>query len=222
MPQAIAETIFDILYLGFALIAGLTMLIKGKDPLVRKAGFMTTLLGAGDSFHLVPRSYALWTTGLEANAAALGIGKFVTSITMTVFYLVLYYIWRDRNGITGRKGLTGLMWGLSAARIVLCLLPQNQWLAYRQPLLYGVLRNIPFAVMGVIIIVIFAQENKRTKDRAFRYLPLAVALSFGFYLPVVLFSGTAPAVGILMIPKTLAYVWMVWMCWRLYKSPQDR
>ena len=25
-----------------------------------------------DSFHLVPRSYALWTTGLEANVAALG------------------------------------------------------------------------------------------------------------------------------------------------------
>ena len=31
----------------------------------------------------------------DANAAALGFGKFVTSITMTVFYLLLYYIWRD-------------------------------------------------------------------------------------------------------------------------------
>lgn len=59
MPQAIAETIFDIFYLCFALIAGLTMLIKGKNPLVKKAGLMAALLGAGDSFHLVPRSYAL-------------------------------------------------------------------------------------------------------------------------------------------------------------------
>ena len=81
MIQAIAETIFDILYLGFALTAGLTMLRKGKDPLVRKAGLMAAVLGAGDAFHLVPRSYALWTAGLEANAAALGMGKFVTSIT---------------------------------------------------------------------------------------------------------------------------------------------
>lgn len=47
-------------------------------------------------------------------------------------------------------------------------------------------------------------------------MPLAVALSFGFYLPVVLFSGVAPAVGMLMIPKTMAYVWIVWMCWKLY------
>ena len=35
MAQAIAETIFDVLYLGFALLAGLTMLFRGKSPLVK-------------------------------------------------------------------------------------------------------------------------------------------------------------------------------------------
>lgn len=218
MPQAIAETIFDILYLSFALVAGLTMLIRGKDPLVKKAGLMAALLGAGDSFHLVPRAYALWTTGLEANAAALGIGKLITSITMTIFYLLLYYIWRDRYHITGRGRLTAAIWGLAALRVALCLLPQNQWLSYRQPLLFGVLRNIPFAAMGLIIIVIYARESRRADDRVFRFMPLAVALSFGFYLPVVLLSGVAPMVGILMIPKTMAYVWIVLMAWRLYRQ----
>ena len=218
MPQAIAETIFDILYLSFALVAGLTMLIRGKDPLVKKAGLMAALLGAGDSFHLVPRAYALWTTGLEANAAALGIGKLITSITMTIFYLLLYYIWRDRYHITGRGRLTAAIWGLAALRVALCLLPQNQWLSYRQPLLFGVLRNIPFAAMGLIIIVIYTRESRRANDRVFRFMPLAVALSFGFYLPVVLLSGVAPMVGILMIPKTMAYVWIVLMAWRLYRQ----
>lgn len=220
MPQAIAETVFDVFYLSFALIAGLTMLVRGRDPLVKKAGLMAALLGAGDSFHLVPRAYALWTTGLEANAAALGRGKFITSVTMTIFYLILYYIWRERYQIKGRKSLTGVMWALSVLRIALCLLPQNQWLAYRQPLLFGVLRNIPFAAMGIIIIIIFAQEAKKADDRVFRFMPLAVILSFGFYLPVVLFSGAVPAVGILMIPKTLAYVWIVLMGWQLYKEPK--
>ncbi len=218
MPQAIAETIFDIIYLSFALFAGLIMLTKGNNPLVKKAGLMAALLGAGDSFHLVPRCYALWTTGLEANAAALGIGKFITSITMTIFYLILYYIWRERYQIKDRKGLSVIMWLLSALRIGLCLLPQNQWLTYRQPLLFGILRNIPFAIMGVIIIVIFYREINRTEDKVFRYMPLAVILSFGFYLPVVLFSGIIPVIGILMIPKTLAYVWIVLMGWRLYRT----
>ena len=114
------------------------------------------------------------------------------------------------------------MWGLSVLSIIFCLLPQNQWLSYRQPLQYGILRNIPFAIMGIIVIVIFAQENKKTNDPVFRFMPLAVFLSFGFYLPVVLFSGIAPAVGMLMIPKTLAYVWIVLMGWRLYKQSQNR
>lgn len=220
MGQAAAETVFDILYLGFAILAGLIMLVKGRTSLVKKAGLMTVLLGAGDSFHLVPRAYSLWTTGLEANAAALGFGKFITSITMTVFYLILYYIWREHYRIRGRKLLTLAMWVLTLLRVGLCLLPQNQWLVYRQPLEFAVLRNIPFAVMGIIMIVIFTQEGKKTDDRVFRFMPLAIGLSFGFYLPVVLFSGIAPMAGILMIPKTLAYVWIVLMGWKLYRQSQ--
>lgn len=220
MAQALAETIFDVFYLGFALIVGFRMLLSGKTVLVKKAGLMAVLLGAGDAFHLVPRCYALWTTGLEEHAAALGIGKFITSITMTIFYLILYYIWREYYQIKDRKTLTRIMWVLFILRIALCLLPQNQWLSYRQPLLYGILRNIPFAIMGIIIIILFVQEAKKTKDAIFRYLPFAVALSFGFYLPVVLFSGSLPIVGVLMIPKTLAYVWIVCMGWKLYKQSQ--
>ena len=220
MPQAIGETIFDVLYLGFAITAGLIMLIKGNQPLVKKFGLMAVLLGAGDSFHLVPRSYALWTTRLEANAAALGIGKLITSVTMTIFYLILFYIWRERYKIKDGKELTVTMWTLAVLRVALCMLPQNQWLAYRQPLLFGVLRNIPFAIIGVIIIVIFAHEAKKAEDAIFRFMPLAVALSFGFYLPVVLFSGIVPIVGVLMIPKTMAYVWIIFMGWQLYRESQ--
>ena len=34
-------------------------------------------------------------------------------------------------------------------------------------------------------------------------------MSFACYIPVVLFADTVPAVGMLMIPKTCAYVWAV-------------
>ncbi|MHC5248912.1 hypothetical protein [Enterococcus sp. LJL90] len=221
MAQALVETIFDVCYLVGVISVGVLMATKGKnESIVKKFGLMAILLGAGDSFHLVPRMYALWTTGLEANAAALGISKFITSITMTVFYLILYYIWREYFAIKGRNGLTISMWALTIIRIALCLLPQNAWLDYQQPLLFGILRNIPFAVMGIIIIVIFAQEVKKDNDKIFSFMPLAVTLSFGFYAPVVLFSSSLPLLGMLMIPKTLAYVWVVLMGWQLYKQSQ--
>ena len=219
MAQALVETIFDICYLCGVIIAGIVLAAKsGTNPLVKKFGLMAVLLGAGDAFHLVPRMYALWTDGLEANAAALGIGKLITSITMTVFYLILYYIWRERYHVTGRNALTATMWGLSAVRILLCALPQNDWLSYDQPLFYGILRNIPFTVMGILIIVLFAVEVKKSDDRTFRFMPLAVILSFAFYIPVVLFGSLIPLLGMLMIPKTLAYVWIVAMGWKLYRQ----
>lgn len=217
--QALGETIFDVLYLCGVITVGIILLTKGgKNTLMKKFGMMAVLLGAGDAFHLVPRMWALWGSGLAANAAALGFGKLVTSITMTVFYLILYYIWRERYHITGEKGMTITMWVLTILRVALCLLPQNEWFVYPQPQLFGILRNIPFAVMGVLIILLFAREVKRHDDRIFRFMPLAITLSFAFYIPVVLFADTVPLLGMLMIPKTLAYVWVVWMGWQLYRQ----
>ncbi|MEN6637296.1 MAG: hypothetical protein ABFC56_15700 [Clostridiaceae bacterium] len=223
MAQALAESIFDALYLTFAIVIGLYLITKGqKGSLVRSFGVMALVLGGGDAFHLVPRAISLWTTGLEANAATLGIGKLITSITMTIFYLILYYIWRERYQITGRKPLTITMWVLTVARIALCAFPQNQWLSYQQPLLWGILRNIPFAIMGILLIVLFAQEAKRANDKVFRFMWLAITLSFAFYLPVVLFAERIPMIGMLMIPKTLAYVWVVVMGLNLYRQTRQQ
>lgn len=223
MAQALGETIFDVCYLIGVITVGIIMLVRGgKNSLLKKFGLMAILLGAGDAFHLIPRMYALWTTGLEENAALLGVGKLITSITMTIFYLILYFIWMERYHIKEKKHLTTTMWLLTILRIVLCLLPQNDWLSYRQPLYYGILRNIPFAIMGIIIIVLFAQEAPKVHDKVFRFMSLAVLLSFGFYVPVVLWASEIPMIGMLMIPKTLAYVWVVWMGWQLYRKEQGQ
>lgn len=212
MMQAIVETVFDAVYLVTVITLGVLMLrgAKGSKQFTL-FGLMAVLLGCGDAFHLVPRAYALLTTGLESQAAALGVGKFITSITMTVFYVILYHIWRGRYGIKGRTGLTVSVYVLAAVRIALCLFPQNDWLAYRQPLSWGIYRNLPFALMGILIIIVFFQEARRANDKAFRWMWLAIVLSFGFYIPVVLFAEAIPLIGMLMIPKTLAYVWVVWM-----------
>ena len=63
--------------------------------------------------------------------------------------------------------------------------------------------------MGLIVIVLFYRSAKEHKDRDFRWMWLTIVLSFGFYIPVVLWADTVPAVGMLMIPKTCAYVWTV-------------
>ena len=175
----------------------------------RLFGWMAVVLGAGDAFHLVPRAVALCTTGLENYTMALGLGKWITSVTMTVFYLLLYAVWRERYRIRGRQGLTALVGLLAGVRILLCMLPQNRWLSADAPLVWGIWRNIPFALLGLVMILLFYRSAKETGDRAFSRMWLTIALSFGFYIPVVLWADAVPMVGMLMIPKTCAYVWTV-------------
>ena len=208
--QAIMETLFDAVYLITVVTIGITMIGKNngnKQHLL--FGIMAVTLGAGDAFHLIPRAYALCATGLQDFTVALGIGKFITSITMTVFYILLYYVWRLRYQVHGRKGLTISMYTLAALRIVLCLFPQNEWTSAAAPLSWGIYRNLPFAAMGILIIVLFYNSAKKTSDHAFKYMWLTIVLSFAFYIPVVLFADAVPAIGVLMIPKTCAYVWTV-------------
>ena len=208
--QAIFETLFDIVYLVTVITLGVLM-IRGSrgEKQYLLYGVMAVTLGCGDAFHLVPRAIALCTTGLENYTAALGIGKLVTSVTMTLFYVLLYYVWRARYQVSGQTGTTIAVWVLALARIALCLMPQNAWTSAAPPLSWGIYRNIPFTILGVLIVVLFYRSAREKQDRPFRHLWLAVVVSFACYIPVVLFADTVPAVGMLMIPKTCAYVWAV-------------
>lgn len=208
--QAIAEPLFDAAYLISVITIGILMIRGSKgNRQFRLFGWMAVVLGSGDSFHLIPRILALRTTGLENYTVPLGIGKWVTSVTMTIFYVMLYYVWRQRYEIKGRGGLTVAVYGLAVARIALCMMPQNQWLSAEAPLSWGIYRNIPFALLGFLVIVLFYRSTKEHGDKAFRWIWLTIALSFGFYIPVVLWADTIPMMGILMIPKTCAYLWTV-------------
>lgn len=208
--QAIFETGFDVIYLSTVIVLGIKMITgsKGRRQYLLY-GIMAVTLGFGDAFHLVPRAIALCTTGLADYTVALGVGKLITSMTMTFFYVLLYYVWRERYQISGKKEVTLAVWVFALSRIALCLLPQNEWLSATPPLSWGILRNIPFTLLGLLIIVVFYQTAKRQHDHPFRFLWLTIVLSFGFYIPVVLFADTIPVVGVLMIPKTCAYVWTV-------------
>ena len=208
--QAVAETLFDAIYLITVITIGTTMIVRNNgNKQYRLFGIMAVVLGAGDAFHLVPRALALCTTGLDNFTVALGMGKFITSITMTVFYVILYYVWRVMYKIKGQSGVTLAVYFLAALRILLCFFPQNQWITKDAPLSWGIYRNIPFALLGALIIVLFYKSAREQGDRDFKFMWLTIVLSFGFYIPVVLWADVIPVIGMLMIPKTCAYVWTV-------------
>jgi hypothetical protein len=103
------------------------------------------------------------------------------------------------------------MWTLATVRIVLCFFPQNQWFVSESSIAWAIYRNIPFAIMGIIMIALLYRSGVEHNDSNAKKMALAVVLSFAFYIPVVLWAQVNMLIGMLMIPKTLAYLWVVFI-----------
>lgn len=199
------ESAFDFLYLLFAIIGGCMILRRAENRTQKYMGAAALILGCGDAFHLIPRVMNYFS---EADfTTALGIGKLVTSISMTVFYLLLYYIWLGLFRMREKQSLTASLRILVIIRIVLCLLPQNGWMENSTDLIWGTIRNIPFVLIGGAVCLLYYQ--KRGENRVFRDFWLYILLSFLFYIPVAVGAGLLPMLGMLMLPKTVCYILMI-------------
>lgn len=209
----IMEAIFCVFYMITVTILGSKIVADGKkNKQILWFGLMSLILVFGDAFHLVPRVLAAVNPAGDYHVS-MGMGTFITSITMTIFYLILYFVYSMRYRFEN-KALMVTMVILTVARIGLCLFPQNDWTG-ESPGIWGIYRNIPFVIMGIIMVVLFYRQRG---DAPFKWMWLAITLSFLFYLPVVLWADVHPMVGMLMLPKTCMYIWAVVMGYKIRKT----
>lgn len=206
------EAVFDTCYLLFDLIAGILFFaFSHGSPLFLLYGILTWTLCFGDAFHLVPRVLRAVKGSNEKIERQLGIGLQISSITMTVFYILLLYIWKQTfYEMAAPVMLEILIWVSAAVRIVVCMLPQNNWCGEEGNCKLSVIRNAVFAVTGICVIVLYVMSGN-TYGYHMTRMAAAIVVSFGCYLPVTLLSKKMPKIGMLMIPKTCAYIWMIVM-----------
>ena len=208
----VMEAIFDAAYLIFDLIAAILFFLFSKgNVLFILYGILTLALCGGDAFHLVPRiKRAAWGSN-ERIKKQLGIGLQVSSITMTAFYIILMYIWKFTfPEIKIPAMIEAIIWISAIVRIVICMFPQNNWCTQEGNIKLSIIRNAVFAVTGIGVIILYIISGN-TYDYHMTRMAAAIIISFGCYLPVTLFSKTKPKVGLLMIPKTCAYMWIIAM-----------
>lgn len=204
------EIAFDIMYLVSAFIIGIVLLMTSSSDLHTLAGIMTIILVVGDSFHLIPRIKVIITKNEKALRTALGRGKQITSVSMTIFYLLLWQIGLQISNISVLPFWNYLIYAMAVLRVVLCFLPANRWVDVKPPVKWGIYRNIPFFIIGIMVSILFFLN--RNVIISIHYMWLAILLSFSFYLPVVLFTNRNPKIGMLMLPKTGCYLWIISMC----------
>ena len=93
---------------------------------------------------------------------------------------------------------------------MICLLPQSNWCSEEGNPKLSLLRNTVFVVTGIGVIILYALSGN-TYGYHMTRMVAAIIIFFGCYLPVTLLSKKMPKVGLLMIPKTCAYIWIIVM-----------
>lgn len=229
-PADLFEAVFDISYLVFDLIAAIIFFIWANGRVLFDLyGILTLVLCIGDAFHLVPRVLRGLRGTNPQIKRYLGRGLQISSITMTVFYILLMYIWKETfPQFSLAPAIVCAVWISATIRIIICLFPQNDWTGDNSQasdtkqangapqasdtlrLRMSIMRNAVFVVTGLCVMWLYASSGA-ANGLEMQRMVWAIAISFACYLPVTVLSRRYPLVGMLMIPKTCAYIWMIVM-----------
>lgn len=218
------ETLFNITYLLviWGLVITMSRQIAQVNPDKQRSARLTMwafgLLALGDTGHVGFRVVAYALGGLQANALLVGLGALATAITVTFFYMLIVVLWRER--FDARYGwFEYLLLGAGIVRLVIMLFPQNQWGVIVPPQNWGLIRNLPLMLQGVGVAYLILRDSIRKQDTTFRWVGAMIVLSYTFYAPVIFWVRQIPMLGMLMIPKTLAYLGMAFF---LYNNLYNR
>mgnify|MGYP000027432177 FL=1 len=153
----VMEAIFDAAYLIFDLVAAILFFTFSKGNILFVLyGILTLTLCGGDAFHLVPRIIRAVRGSDEKIKRQLGIGLQVSSVTMTVFYIILMYVWKFTfPEMIIPTIVEAVVWISAVVRIVICMFPQNNWCTDEGNMKLSIIRNAVFAVTGIGVIILY-------------------------------------------------------------------
>lgn len=212
------EITFNLLYLitVWGLVIAMLRRKRSLLPEERSLGqlfiWAFAFLALGDTGHVGFRVLAYALGGLDTSVTVLGsrfglvgLGALSTAATVTVFYVLMLMIWHKRYAKP--YGWFGyLLLASAAVRLGVMFFPQNEWNSAVPPQPWSIYRNAPLVIQGLGVAYLILRDAIASQDRAFVWIGGLILASYSFYVPVILFVQVAPMIGMLMIPKTMAYV----------------
>lgn len=186
-------------------------------------------LAFGDTFHVGARSISYFLEGglgatvqiFGASYGIVGWSALITAVTVTIFYLFFLVTWIVRNQGQA-SAFVYFLFTVAGIRLGLLVLPENQW---NQPVPvqpWSMIRNLPFLILGIGVAALYLKMAVTKKDRISMWIGILILFSFLTYLPVVVFVQAFQILGMLMIPKTIAYLGIGALVYAdLYRSPSS-
>jgi hypothetical protein len=232
--RMVMEIGFNILYLITIWIMVILMIraqptVPEKNkPVTKLFTWAFALLALGDTGHV---GFRVWAYGLGDLSSTItvvgkelglvGLGALATAYTVTIFYMLVLMIWQRRyDKPYGWFG--ALLWAAAVFRLIIMLFPANEWNNTVPPQTWSLIRNVPLMIQGLGVAFLILRDSIQTHDKPFTWVGVMILVSYAFYLPVILFVQQIPMIGMLMIPKTLAYVAIAFIAYfSLFKQTKE-
>mgnify|MGYP000569069809 CR=1 FL=1 len=221
--RILTETVFNIAYLAVIWWLVITMwrhrvFVAPRD--LRTADrimWAFAFLGFGDIGHVGFRVVSFAMGGLDVPVTILGkqvllapLGSLSTAITFTIFYALLIMAWRERyNKPYGALGY--FLFILAIIRLIIMTHPDNGWQSLQAVQPWSLYRNLPLMLIQVGLAYLILRDASAANDRTFIWIGRMILVSFACYAPVIFFQQQVPQIGMLMIPKTMAYLVMAFL-----------
>lgn len=216
--RVMTETVFNITYLlavwwlVIAMWLRRSLVAEQEQVVARLIMWAFFWLGLGDIGHVGFRVVAFALDGLGTTVSVFGksillapMGSLATAITFTFFYIIMIMVWHAR--FKKPYGLIGTaVFALGAVRLFIMALPANNWNSLQPPYDWAIYRNVPLMLMQLAVAGLILRDAVVEHDRTFFWIGAMVVVSFLCYAPVIFLQQSFPAVGMLMIPKTMAYL----------------
>ena len=101
---------------------------------------------------------------------------------MTVFYIILMYIWKYTfPELDIPVAIEAIIWISAIIRIIICLLPQNNWCTEDGNMKLSIIRNAVFAITGIGVIILYAISGNTGNYNMTRMI-VAIIISLGLQL----------------------------------------
>lgn len=214
--HSVIKSSFYILFITISFLAGTTMLVKSKgDKRIKIFGTLVLFLGAGESFHLIPRIIEIFTNNSDILESYINTGRFIASISIIFVYLFLFWFWKVFYKETYSKRVDVILLFLSFIGVILSVVFKSS-----DEILLIMLRNLPTLLIVFIIVYYYKKVVSKKSDNPFKLVWLLVLLGTLFAIGFELLSNNFSFFIILMMPKTLVYIWLVLLGYIAYKKEQ--
>ena len=204
------EPLLIVAYIAALLIVALWVWRQKGQGARIAAGALFVLL-AGEAYRLIPRIVEVINPRAPLPDGT-GLGRILSYMCTAGFFLVLelyrqQHIGRDETEKGRRLESTILI--LFGLIIAVGFVRFNEWIDGDTPVFWLVVRGLLLTSMGILTICLWGRTARENKG--LRHLPLAIGLFLVFYLPCTALENLVPESRILMIPRTAALIWTVWI-----------